>query len=672
MVDGDEPVTGPPLRSRQEQAHGFGAQVAPPANRRTTATSTGRSSEQTLTHDTEVTILGLASLTPDVRQAIKLLAREAVEDLLEERLDARMASLRSDILEQVHTDMNRIREQVNEPAKEPFRTTPVLLTSRAQDLATRETVETYPRMSTEVPSDLRAALNRTRLQQRLDQQKMSSLSQQVNSLLEKEKFGTTTSVGPDRPAVGTSTHQNLFDNHIPEDPYAPPTAGHPSFQHDHSRFTLPLGPRPSLSTPYPLRPSTSSVLGPPHFGLEEIRPANPDFKDVVSYRRYRLNNTSAETGTSVSRYVGHFVKTFSPTLDSRKFDGVNSIAILDFLSAFKRVCNDHDVSEGLALLILPHFLRDDARRLIEESFELSGEGLGGYSTWPEAIQLLLMNYAKDIYIKEAVDNFRTCQMRDDEDEQAYGRRLRNLARLCGGVISSQQLVTRFCDGLPPYIRPMIEEVVPHLPSFNTFQACVDRAATIGATQRAVLSRASNSHKSSRQDRPKTTRVHQVGFPSPPYRDISIPHASQAPVLQIGIGEDNAPSEATDSTDLSFQTAANVLCHPNHSPNTEGNAIGVSPSSFRRYPQGIPRPPQKDLPSDVCFNCYAIGHRAPNCIEAHRPKHDPHLQRRMYDNYMKLTPQQKEFLRAVGRAPIILGDPSSPQGHVTNSQTATDS
>ena len=45
---------------------------------------------------------------------------------------------------------------------------------------------------------------------------------------------------------------------------------------------------------------------------------------------------------------------------------------------------------------------------------------------------------------------------------------------------------------------------------------------------------------------------------------------------------------------------------------------------------------------------------------------------MYDNYMKLTPQQKEFLRAVGRAPIILGDPSSPQGHVTHSQTATDS
>ena len=93
MVDGEEPVTGPPLRSLQEQGHVFWAQVALPAERRTTATSNGRSSEHTLIPDSEVKILGLASLTPDVKQAIKLLAREAVEELPEEKRDACMASL---------------------------------------------------------------------------------------------------------------------------------------------------------------------------------------------------------------------------------------------------------------------------------------------------------------------------------------------------------------------------------------------------------------------------------------------------------------------------------------------------------------------------------------------------------------------------------------------------
>ena len=224
----------------------------------------------------------MASLTPDVRQAITFLANEAVEELLEEKLDDGMGSLRFNILEQVHTDMNRIREQVNEQMKEARGTTSVPLTSRPQDSATRETVDTCPRTSTEVQSDLRAALNRTPLKQRLDKQKIPSLSQQVNSLSEKEKFGTTTSVGHDRLAHGTSNHQHLFDNRIPEDPYAPLTAGHPSFQPDQSRYSLPLGPRPSISTPYPLRPSASSVLGPTHFRLEEIRPANPDFKEVVS------------------------------------------------------------------------------------------------------------------------------------------------------------------------------------------------------------------------------------------------------------------------------------------------------------------------------------------------------------------------------------------------------
>ena len=68
-------------------------------------------------------------------------------------------------------------------------------------------------------------------------------------------------------------------------------------------------------------------------------------------------------------------------------------------------------------------------------------------------------------------------------------------------------------------------------------------------------------------------------------------------------------------------------------------------------------PQRDQPSDVCFICYAVGHRAPNCPDANRPPHDPHFQRRLYDNYQLLTNQQKDFLRAVGRAPIIIGEPS---------------
>ena len=111
-------------------------------------------------------------------------------------------------------------------------------------------------------------------------------------------------------------------------------------------------------------------------------------------------------------------------------------------------------------------------------------------------------------------------MRENEDEATFGRRLQKHARICGGVIDSQKLVTRFCEGLQSYIQPMVLGIIPSLPSFNRYQVCVDKAAAIGATQRAILSQAASSRvKAWRPDRPKTTRVNQIEINSPSYNNI---------------------------------------------------------------------------------------------------------------------------------------------------------
>ena len=414
-----------------------------------------------------------SSLPPDLVSAMRQIAIDAVTRLVDERIDIRLALFREDIMDQVKQATVRIHDQTSRTVRDGtgVNSAPLEISTRqapVQALDTRPTAD----------ADVQKKLELTRLQLRLEKQKVAALSDRVSGLEGIRNAGPTPQrLDRDDLAMTGVPHTPKPFRTSPEEQFEPtpvaPTlaaTGHP--QGD-TRFTFPLGPRSSIhNIPFtsPSRaPSLTPALGPPHFGLEDIRPANPDSKDVVSYRRYRLDNTNADTGTTVSRYVGHYVRTFQPTLESRKFDGATPIAILDFLSSFKRVCNEHAVSEGLALLILPHFLLDDARKLIEESFELSGEGFGGYQCWPEAIQLLLMNYAKDHFIKEAIDKFRNCRMREDEDENSFGRRLRSHARLCGGVITPQQLITRFYDGLPAYVRPTVTEVIPHLPTFNAYQ-----------------------------------------------------------------------------------------------------------------------------------------------------------------------------------------------------------
>ena len=621
----------------------------PPVASSALATPPPRREETTDTRNNPVS----RPLSPGLRETIRTIAIDAIDDLVEKRIDARLASFREELvgregMPSTHKQDRRsrsIREEIGASIAPPT----------YQDTVYHEASTT----STRAQYPIQQELEKARMDLFLERQRTSTLSEQLNMLTSQkmpaitpqDRFGNRTNMtGVPQPATSFvhSSHRTGVDQ----------------------RFRPPLADLASSTTGVPSAPIQ---LGPPHFGLEEIKPADPEFGPVLSYRRYRLQNTDAEIGPSVSRYVGEHVKLFQPTLKNRKFDGSIPIAILDFLSAFKKTCDEHGVTEGLALLILPHFLEGDVRALVDENFELSGIGIGGFRTWPEAIQLLLMNYAKDAHIKDAMHEFQNCAMRDGEDEMTYGRRLQKLARLCGGVVDSQKLVTKFCDGLPPYIQPMVLEVVPSLPQFNRYQTCVDKAAAIGATQRAVLSQATQMRKPSRPDRPKTTRVNQVSFIPSSYRDIgdqSSTHGDST-ILQVGVNESLDLSQDTDS-DASFHTAAPARfsssrsAGPEPAQPTDDTIIPVDALGYDRRYQQRRYPPQRNLPSDICFYCFATGHRQPNCPDANRPRHDPHFQRRLYDNYVALSDQQKEYLHSVNRAPLLLPTPAAQTPQVQQS------
>lgn len=598
-------------------------------------------------------------LSPDTMRLIRQTAVEAVGELVDKTVDAKLTSLREELLSQVKSMMIQQTRDVNTTSG-ALGTDPPLRTQESRSAFQDASV-----IPTRIDDPAHRELRQTRLDLLLERRRSDALHERLKALSEQEY---------DNRSHRREAADQPFMTGTPNRPVDGETPALPSAQRGNNR-----NPRSSS-----LGVRSIPSLGPPHYGLTEITPADPDFRPVVSYRRYRLSNVNADTGSSVSRYVGDYVKLFKPTMDSRKFDGSIPIAVLDFLSSFKRICDEHGVTEGLAVLLLPHFLAGDARALVEENFEISDFNFGGYSTWPEAVQLLLLNYAKDRHIKSATRDFNNCTMRENEDEATYGRRLQRIARLCGGVIDVQKLVTRFCDGLPDYIQPSIMRILPTLPEFNRYQACVDEATTIGTAQRAVMNKSSQRQKTTRGDNARTTRVNQVAFQPAPHllgrTTLPAPSSPMDPaaVLQVGTYDGHATSDSEGS----FHTAAATLSSPFHNVDQDSttNIQATDPAPVdaiyagRRSQQRYDREYQRDQPSDICYHCYQMGHRAPNCPDAGRPTHDPHFQRRLYENYIKLTIPQRDHLRSVGRAPIIL-DLSAiqqPLGSTSAKSSATQS
>ncbi len=89
-----------------------------------------------------------------------------------------------------------------------------------------------------------------------------------------------------------------------------------------------------------------SGKGPKYRGLKEIKSSYESFNDALSYRRYRLVNTSQLSGAGVSAMVGQFQRLDAPRYGQPHFSGEEPIEVLQFLSASRPPADDNDIPEG--------------------------------------------------------------------------------------------------------------------------------------------------------------------------------------------------------------------------------------------------------------------------------------------------------------------------------------
>ena len=364
-------------------------------------------------------------------------------------------------------------------------------------------------------------------------------------------------------------------------------------------------------------------------GLKELVPARSDFRALVSYRTYRLENPSQRFDGAVTRRLASYVKGLRHSLED-KFTGVEPIEILHFLRTFKEAADHLDVSEGAASRLLPYFLDGVAREGYKAHLD---EVPVGVDVYPYMVQYLLETYARDDALSQAYMAVTTAKMADGETEQAFGHRLYRAAIRAGNVVSKTDLKTIFLEGLPPFIQAgMRLHVTPSM----SFEKVQQLAHDLGSSLRQTALQAASPPSKGKLVagvKPVATRVTRPGAVNVVRTEDSgsddglelekEKEMREVPLtrrdLEVAVATIRAQGSPLNSTTFTGRStwpgtppprspAASVVSIPTRGWASPGGSSVAFPVREMPNPPprgGVTRPP-------LCFMCYTHGHYLSGC------------------------------------------------------------
>ena len=420
-------------------------------------------------------------------------------------------------------------------------------------------------------------------------------------------------------------------------------------------------------------------LGPTYPGLQEIVPADERFKKRVSYRRYRLKNTSGRQGRSVSKNLGLQSRRFLKLFQNSYFDGSKPLTIIEFLSAFKKRCDQNGVSEGMAVELLPDLLKGNSLSFYQRNVSLEANREGAATSYPAAVNLLLETYATNHHIEQALCTLDHVDQTDLEDERQYGERLQEADRACGGGICDEKsLINRAVRGLHRSIKQTIAYRHAENP-FSRFKSVIDAAYVAGCTYR--VSQENARHRVS--SIPRTTDRLPVRASSP-----ARPAASASRRINIVSHELTAPlsEEASGTTasnallqDAGYDAQTSLEYDSVRSPTAPSADNSIDPSGVNALRGHVPHPSQISLPrdarpkpfqqpgwvdrgprapdleSDICYKCFGRGHRRSSCSLRAPVDKDPDVLKAnaltIFHNWGQLSEGDRDTLLKQGVSPF---------------------
>jgi hypothetical protein len=181
---------------------------------------------------------------------------------------------------------------------------------------------------------------------------------------------------------------------------------------------------------------TRATLGRRVSGLKEQTTRRPEFKTLVSYRTYRLADTTRVVDSEDTGRVNGHLKKLKHHLNY-KLSGDPAIQVLDFLSTFKEAAYLNRISEGMAVLILPYFLEGRAKSGLSSRLK---QAAASFPKFPVALQWLLQSFATEAVIAAACLKFFSAKQMPEEDEKTYANRLTRNTAEAGSVFSEYSII----------------------------------------------------------------------------------------------------------------------------------------------------------------------------------------------------------------------------------------